>query len=81
MGDLMTTTDELCYRCGQAITLADDGAWCDSSGACGCGDDEHCPGGDGRDRIAENDPERLMSVDGTMGWLRGRLEEFGHCGL
>ena len=43
----MTTprvTDE-CRACGVSITLAEDGAWEDDSGACGCGVDEHEPGG------------------------------------
>jgi hypothetical protein len=46
---------DYCYWCGQTVTLAEDGAWNDASGACGCGDWEHEPGGDGVDRIAEND--------------------------
>jgi hypothetical protein len=37
-----------CGACGQSITLADDGAWEDFSGACGCGDDEHYPEPDAR---------------------------------
>lgn len=37
-------TDE-CRTCGQAISLAEDGAWVDLSGACGCGIQEHEPGG------------------------------------
>lgn len=35
--------DEVCDRCGAAIKLAEDGAWEDEKGACGCGDDEHSP--------------------------------------
>jgi hypothetical protein len=34
-----------CRACGVQITLADDGAWNDDSGACGCGVQEHEPGG------------------------------------
>ena len=34
-----------CVFCDSPITLASDGAWEDSSGACGCGDGEHCPVG------------------------------------
>jgi hypothetical protein len=34
-----------CRACAASIVLADDGAWCDESGACGCGVDEHEPGG------------------------------------
>ena len=32
-----------CIYCDQVITQASDGAWEDSSGACGCGTDEHSP--------------------------------------
>lgn len=34
----------ICHFCGDAIWMAADGAWEDSRGACGCGDDEHYPG-------------------------------------
>jgi len=37
--------DEACCHCGVAITRAEDGAWDDDHGACGCGDGEHEPGG------------------------------------
>jgi hypothetical protein len=40
----MPETDE-CRYCAAPITLHDDGAWCDESGACGCGVGEHEPGG------------------------------------
>jgi hypothetical protein len=42
---MTTATYDECRACGASIHLADDGAWCDDSGACGCGVDEHEPGG------------------------------------
>ena len=32
-----------CTTCKRSITLAQDDAWVDASGACGCGDGEHSP--------------------------------------
>lgn len=52
------STDE-CRACGASITLAEDGAWCDDSGACGCGVNEHYPGGfsqDAADQLARETP-------------------------
>ena len=43
--ELLEATRGECRTCGQAITLAGDGAWEGPDGACGCGVDEHSPGG------------------------------------
>lgn len=57
--------DDICVFCDRAITKAEDGAWEDSSGACGCGDGEHRAaqrGGWGEpDRFGNYDPpEELL---------------------
>lgn len=65
-----TDRTDTCRHCGSAIHQAADGAWEDARGACGCGDEEHEPGG--RD-------ERSFGDSDDLDWLRRGVERWGHC--